>query len=144
MLDKEDLQAIGQMVDEKLSQQDKRMDEKLSQQDKRLDEKLSQQDKRLDEKLSQQDERLDEKLSQQDKRMDEKLAKQKTDIMQEVSVLIESKFDPKFNLLAEGQQAILEKMVPRSRVDELEEEMKFLKLIVRKMNEDIQMLKEAI
>ena len=55
----------------------------------------------------------------------------------------ESAVIPKFNLLADGQAAILEKMVPRSRVDDLEEEVRFLKTVVRQMNEDIQKLKKA-
>ncbi len=58
-------------------------------------------------------------------------------------VIIESDINPKLNLLAEGQQAILEKLVPRSRVDDLEEEVKFLKIVVRQMNEEIQRLKKA-
>ena len=56
---------------------------------------------------------------------------------------VESAVIPKFNLLADGQAAILEKMVPRSRVDDLEEEVRFLKTVVRQMNEDIQKLKKA-
>lgn len=55
----------------------------------------------------------------------------------------ESAILPKFNLLADGQAPILEKLVPRSRVDELEEEVKFLKSFVRQMNEDLQKLKKA-
>ncbi len=55
----------------------------------------------------------------------------------------ESAILPKFNLLADGQAAILEKLVPRSRVDDLEEEVKFLKSIVRQMNEELQKLKKA-
>ena len=43
----------------------------------------------------------------------------------------------------QGQQAILEKLVPHSRVDDLEDEVKFLKSIVRQMNEDLQVLKKA-
>ena len=70
-------------------------------------------------------------------------AQQKTDIMQEVSVLIESKFMPQFKVLAEGQQAIMEKLVPTSRVDNLEEEVMLLKIKYRQMNEDIQQLKKA-
>ena len=50
---------------------------------------------------------------------------------------------PKFDLLAEGQQAILDKLVPRSRVDELEEEIKLLKIVIRQMNADLQELKKA-
>ena len=50
---------------------------------------------------------------------------------------------PKFNLLAEGIQDIQGKLVPRSRVDDLEEEVKFLKALYRQMNEDLQELKKA-
>ena len=55
----------------------------------------------------------------------------------------ESATMPKFDLLAEGQQAILDKLVPRSRVDELEEEIKLLKIVIRQMNADLQELKKA-
>lgn len=71
--------------------------------------------------------------------MDSKLAAQKKEIMGEVQVLME----PQFNLLAEGQQAILERLVPRSRVDDLEDEVKFLKSMVRRMDEELQALKKA-
>lgn len=77
----------------------------------------------------------------------ELLAQQKQEILAEtaqaMNVLIETKVQTQLNILAEGQQAILEKLVPRSRVDDLEEEVKFLKVIVRKMNEEIQQLKQA-
>jgi len=53
--------------------------------------------------------------------MDSKLAAQKQEVMGEVQVLMESQFQPQFSLLAEGQQAILEKLVSRSRVDDLED-----------------------
>ena len=57
--------------------------------------------------------------------------------------LMDSDFSRKFDLLAEGIQDIQEKLVPRSRVDELEDEMKLLKSIVRQMSEDLQKLKKA-
>lgn len=60
-----------------------------------------------------------------------------------MAAYVESAVMPKFNLLADGQTAILEKMVPRSRVDDLEEEVRFLKSVVRQMNEDLQKLKKA-
>lgn len=57
--------------------------------------------------------------------------------------LMDAEFSKKFELLAEGQADILEKLVPRSRVDDLEDEVRFLKSIVRQMNEDLQKLKKA-
>ena len=68
---------------------------------------------------------------------------QKTEMMQESTVLMKSKFMPMFNLLAEGQQSIIDKLVPISRVDELEEEVKLLKIVVRQLSEDMHQLKHA-
>lgn len=64
-------------------------------------------------------------------------------IMKNVAILMDADVTPKFNLLAEGQQDILERLVPRSRMDDLEDEMKFLKSVVRQMSEEIQRLKKA-
>lgn len=57
--------------------------------------------------------------------------------------LMDAEFSKRFDALAEGQEIILGKLVPRSRVDDLEDEIKFLKAIVRQMNEDLQKLKKA-
>lgn len=57
--------------------------------------------------------------------------------------MMEAYFDPKFNLLADGIADIQEKLVPRSRVDDLEEEVKFLKSVIRQISEDVQKLKKA-
>lgn len=61
-----------------------------------------------------------------------------------MKVMMESYFDPKFNLLYENQQIMMEQLAPRSRVDDLEDEVKFLKSVVRQMNDEIQKLKKAI
>ena len=76
-------------------------------------------------------------------RMDQKLAEQKQDLIQCMNVVIESEITPRFNLLADGIKDIQEKLVPRSRVDDLEDEVKFLKLMCRQMAEDIAKLKKA-
>ena len=69
------------------------------------------------------------------------LAQQKTDMMQNVSSLIATELMPQFSLLGEDHQAIIEKLVPASRIDELEEEVKFLKIIVKQLSEDLQLLR---
>lgn len=60
-----------------------------------------------------------------------------------MKVLLDAEVTPKFNLLAEGIEDIQEKLVPRSRVDDLEDEVKFLKLMVRQMAERINSLEKA-
>ena len=75
--------------------------------------------------------------------MGAKLQKQKQDLIQCMNVIIESEVNPKFNLLADGQTQIREMLIPRTRVDDLEDEVKFLKLMCRQMAEDIAKLKKA-
>ncbi len=75
--------------------------------------------------------------------MDAKLQEQKQDLIQCMNVIIESEVTPKFNLLADGQAQIREMLIPRTRVDDLEDEVKFLKLMCQQMAEDIAKLKKA-
>ncbi len=60
-----------------------------------------------------------------------------------MAVLIESDVTPKFSLFGGWHYDIQEKLVPRSRMDDLEDEVKFLKLMCRQMAEDMQKLKKA-
>ena len=64
-------------------------------------------------------------------------------ITRSMAVLIESDVTPKFSLLANGIKDIQEKLVPRSRVDNLENEVKFLKLMYRQMAERVAPLEKA-
>ena len=69
---------------------------------------------------------LDEKDLQAIREMIQESSKQTVkDAMQGASVLMESYFEPKFNLLFENQQTMLETLAPKSRVEELEEEVAF-------------------
>ena len=72
--------------------------------------------------------------------LDEKDLKEIAHLM---NVIIENEVTPKFNLLADGQKTILETLAPKSRVEELEDEVKFLKSMIRQINEDVQRLKKA-
>ena len=60
-----------------------------------------------------------------------------------INIKIETDIEPKLEALAEGQSAILEQLVPCSRVDELENEIKFLKNALFRMSEDVERLKKA-
>lgn len=58
-------------------------------------------------------------------------------------VMMESYFDPKFNLLSEKIDVLEEKLAPKSRVESLEDEMAFMKAVVGAMSKEIQELKKA-
>ncbi len=55
----------------------------------------------------------------------------------------ESAIQPQLQLLAEGQQTILETLAPKSRVEALEDEVVFLKTVVRTLAQDVAELKKA-
>ena len=60
-----------------------------------------------------------------------------------MKLLLDTEVTAKFNLLAEGQQAILEKLVPMSRIEAVEADIAILKQAVRAMNQEIDELKKA-
>jgi len=57
--------------------------------------------------------------------------------------ILEECVEPKLRMLAEGQKTLLETLAPKSRVEELEEEVAFLKSIIRLHSDQIAELKKA-
>ena len=64
-------------------------------------------------------------------------------ISRRIGIVMENEVMPEFNLLADGIADIQEKLVPRSRVDDLEDDVRFLKSMMRQMAEEIRQLKKA-
>ena len=64
-------------------------------------------------------------------------------IARRLGVVVESDIMPQFNLLAEGQQTLLQSLAPRSRVEQLEEEVGILKTAIRALSQDVAELKMA-
>lgn len=79
--------------------------------------------------------------------IDQKLEKQKQEILDEstrrMKLLLDTEVTTRFNLLAEGQQAIIEAITPKSEIEELRSEVSVLKLAIRTMNQEIAELKKA-
>lgn len=72
----------------------------------------------------------------------EKLEKLETEVVK-TNLIIENQIQPQINLLAEGQGTLLAKLAPRSEVEELRDEVDFLKAIVKANTRDIEKLKKA-
>ena len=64
-------------------------------------------------------------------------------IARRMGVVIEADIVPKFDLLADGQKMILETLAPKSKVEELEEEIAFLKSVIKLHSEDIAKLSKC-
>ena len=87
---------------------------------------------------------LDEKdLQAIDNLIQKRIGEAEQRIAKNTVALMDMEFSKRFDLLAEGIQDIQEKLVPRSRVDDLEEEVKFLKVLYRQMNEELKKKKKA-
>ena len=71
------------------------------------------------------------------------LSQLKQDIMHDVKVLLDTEVTPKFNLLAENQKIMLDKLAPKSELEELRSEVSVLKLAIRSINQEIAELKKA-
>ena len=64
-------------------------------------------------------------------------------VSRQISIVVENQIKPQLRLLAEGTADIQERLIPRAQVDELEDEVRFLKLMVRQMAERVSLLEKA-
>ena len=82
-----------------------------------------------------------------EKAIDSKLEKLKEEILQEsahnMRVILESSVDKKLNLILEAVQTQKEAQIPKEQFDELEEEVAFLRSIIRQHSREIEALKHA-
>ena len=94
---------------------------------------------------------MDSRIGESEKRMaelmDQRLARQKQEILDEstqrMKILLDTEVTPKFNLLAENQKIMLDKLAPKSELEELRSEVSVLKLAIRSINQEIAELKKA-
>ena len=93
--------------------------------------------------------RLDRLESKVDK-LECKVDQQKTELQAEIKAsesrmmaLMEGYFEPKFNLLADGQKLIQEKMLPMEALDIVEDRLDVLEAAVKLHSREIKELKKA-
>ncbi len=101
--------------------------------------------------LDQQDERLQAgwqtMMDQRDERLQAgwqtMLDQQSERLRAEWKTVLEAEITPKLKLLAEGQEALLNRIVPVSRIEALESEVVVLKSAVSHLSEKVQTLEKA-
>ena len=85
------------------------------------------------------EERTQAKLDAMEARLQSKI----DDVDNHWRAYAESSIVPNFQLLAEGHQTLLETLAPKSRVDNLEDDVIFLKSIVKSLMQEVADLKKA-
>lgn len=88
------------------------------------------------------DARLDAKFDEKLKPIHEEISKN-SDEIRKINVTLENDVFPQLRLLAEGQKTILETMAPKNRVEALEDEVIFLKQVIKSISRDVSELKKA-
>ena len=83
---------------------------------------------------------MDEKMMQYLSEMEQRIIQQSA---RNTQVVIENTVSKQLQLLIEGQQTLLDTLAPKSRVEALEDEIIFLKQVIRGMAQDIAELKKA-
>ena len=129
MLDERDLQAIAQLIDSKLQESEQRTVQLI--------------DSKLQESEQRTAQLIDSKLKESEQRTMGAIKESEQRTMQGAATLMESYFEPKFQLLAEGIQSLQETQIPRERFENLGEEVAFLHTIVRQHSREIEKLKHA-
>ena len=129
MLDERDLQAIAQLIDSKLQESEQRTAQLI--------------DSKLQESEQRTAQLIDSKLKESEQRTMGAIKESEQRTMQGAATLMESYFEPKFQLLAEGIQSVQETQIPRERFENLEEEVACLHTIVRQHSREIEKLKHA-
>ena len=125
MLDERDLQAIAQLIDSKPQESEQRTSQLI------------------DSKLKESEQRTMGAIKESEQRTMGAIKESEQRTMQGAAALMESYFEPKFQLLAEGIQSLQETQIPRERFENLEEEVAFLHTIVRQHSREIEKLKHA-
>lgn len=86
---------------------------------------------------------MDQKLDQQFAEQDQKFTNLKTEIIEQVNVIIESRVEKQIQQLAEGHQDILEKLPEVDKVRELEERVSTLENIAKMQRQELNAMKGA-
>ncbi len=122
MLDEKDLQAIENLVDQRISASEVRMTETLTGTlTEMMDEKIQASEVRMGEMM-------DEKIRASESRM---------------MAMMESLFMPQFNLLAEKMDALEQKVVRREEHERVEARVDVLEAVVKVHSIEIERLKKA-
>ena len=136
MLDERDLQAIAQLIDSKLQESEQRTAQLI-------DSKLKESEQRTMGAIKESEQRTMGAIKESEERTMGAIKESEQRTMQGAAALMESYFEPKFQLLAEGIQSLQETQIPRERFENLEEEVAFLHTIVRQHSREIEKLKHA-
>lgn len=146
MLTKEDLQAIKELMDSSIAASEERMGAKIdisiAASEERMEAMMDRKINGLRTELKGDINDLRTELKGDINDLRTELKGDISDLRTETHVLFEAQ-DHKLQLLAEGQQSIIERITPRDEFEELKEEVELLKDFVRMLSKEVNELKAS-
>ena len=128
MLDANDIQVIREL---------------LADERRHTEAMLAEERRRSDERFKEEQKRSDERFAEAQKRSDEKFVRIQQQIHDDMMSVLESDVYPKLQLLAEGHEAILEKITPKSEIENMKADIVVLKEAVRHLSAKLNALQKA-
>lgn len=135
MLEPKDLEAIDEMIQKRIGESETRTNQRFEDMQAQMDRRFEAMDQRF--------EAMDRHFEALEARMDQRFEEMWQQISQNVRIMMETEVSRSFNLLAENQQIIMEKLVSPARVEKVEEDVQVLKTAVRHLNGEVRELKAA-
>lgn len=140
MLDKQDLQAIKELIDTSVNSAVAASEERTRAEIRSTEERMK---SYMDSSIAASEERTSAEIRSTEERLDKKFDRMRGELLQDVTALMESEFRPQFNLLAENQQLILEKLAPLDEIELLDARVTTLEVMVKKLGREVAELKKA-
>ena len=118
MLDANDIQIISKIVSDALAEERKHTKDMLAQQSRELREEM------------------DARFAQQKKEL-------RKELHEDMMTIIEAEVEPKMRILAEGHEALLERITPASEIETMKADIVILKEAVQHLSKKVNALQKA-
>ena len=125
MLDANDIQIISKIVSDALAEERKHTEAMLAEQNKELHGEMT------------------AMFAEERKRTDEKLDSLRQQMHEDMMTIVESEINPKLRILAEGHEALLERMTPPEEIANMKADIVVLKEAVRSLSMKVNALQKA-
>lgn len=117
MLEERDLQAIKELIDASITASEERMSKRIDASEERMSKRIDASEERMKDHVTAAENRW--------------------------MAFYEGSIQPQIQLLAEGHQTLLETLAPKNRVEALEDEVVFMKSVIKALAQDVAELKKA-
>lgn len=147
MLDANDIQIISKIVSDALAEERKHTDAMFAEERKHTEAMFAEERKHTEAMFVEERKHTEAMFAEQRKEIRAEMlaisAQQKQEIHADMMTIIESEVNPKLRLLAEGHEALLERMTPPEEIADMKADIVILKEAVRSLSMKVNALQKA-